>query len=120
MILDLTNKLPTLNANALAIVGERNEDLTHQLTEMATAKLDQRLARALLRLAAQTGRAVTGGVEISVPLLRQDLAEIAGTDLFSVSRLLRRWTDQGMIIARRLHVTVLDPVSLKTVAGKSD
>lgn len=118
-ILEMMDRLPALRANALDIVGERTEDLAHQLTEMATARMDERVARALLRLAAQAGQATPKGVEISVPLSRQDLAEIAGTDLFSVSRLFRSWAARGIILARRMHVTILDPAALRALVGGS-
>lgn len=119
MILGLIDKNPRLKDNALEIVGHRTQDLAHQLTRMATERVEQRIARALLCLTAQVGRKVPEGLEVGVPLSRQDIAEIAGTDFYNVSRQFQKWADQGIIIARRLHVTVLDLSALEAIAGKS-
>ena len=67
-------------------------------------------------LADQTGRATSEGVEIGYPLSRQDIAEIAGTDLYTVSRILRRWAVQGFVSANRLHVVLLDRGVLKRIS----
>jgi CRP-like cAMP-binding protein len=116
-ILALLERHPAIRANALDFVGRRTEELVNRLREMATERVDQRIARALLRLADQTGRAAAGGVEIGYPLSRQDIAEIVGTDLYSVSRLLRGWAGRGLISAGRLRVVLLDRAGLERIAS---
>jgi CRP-like cAMP-binding protein len=116
--LALMERYPVIRANALDFVGRRTEELANRLREMATERVDQRVARTLLRLADQTGHATPAGVEIGYPLSRQDIAEIAGTDLYTVSRILRRWAIQGFVSANRLHVVLLDRGGLKRISQK--
>jgi CRP/FNR family transcriptional regulator, nitrogen oxide reductase regulator len=115
-ILALMERYPAIRANALDFVGRHAEELVNRLREMATERVDQRIARALLRLADQTGRAVAEGIEIGYPLSRQDVAEIVGTDLYSVSRVLRSWAARGLISASRLRVALLDRAGLERIA----
>ena len=79
------------------------------------AKLEQRIARALLRLTAQSGeRTEQGGIDLTFS--RQDLAEMTGTTLYTVSRSLSAWEKQGIISTGRERVTVLDPHGLVRIA----
>ena len=47
---------------------------------------------------------------------RQELADLVGTTLFTVSRLLAAWEHQGLIHSTRGHVTVTKPSALKVLA----
>ncbi|MGB3445902.1 MAG: Crp/Fnr family transcriptional regulator, partial [Xanthobacteraceae bacterium] len=72
--------------NAVTLMGERYRDLQIRLRELATEKVERRIAHTLLRLSRQAGRRTARGVEIAFPLSRQDLAEMTGTTLHTVSR----------------------------------
>ncbi len=115
-VLDLLEQCPEVQANALEIVGSRAEELVHGLHGMATARVERRVARALLRLAERAGQAAAEGTEIGFPLSRQEIAEMVGTDVFGVSRILRRWADQRLVIADRLRVVVRDRKRLRCIA----
>jgi CRP/FNR family transcriptional regulator, nitrogen oxide reductase regulator len=84
--------------------------------ELATEQVEQRLARTLLRLIQRTGRRVEGGVLIDVRLSRQEMAEMTGTSLFTVSRILNRWQEAGLIELRRQRVLVRHPHGLVSIA----
>jgi CRP-like cAMP-binding protein len=76
-----------------------------------------RVARQLVRLLNRIGRSVNGAVEVS--LTREELAQMTGTTLFSVSRLLSAWEERGMVKPRREGVTICDVRLLRTVAEES-
>jgi CRP-like cAMP-binding protein len=80
-----------------------------KLREMATERVEQRIARTLARLANQVGRQTEAGILIDVPITRQDLAEMTGTTLFTVSRTLKAWERQGILKVGREKVTITDP-----------
>ena len=88
---------PRIALNALPIILGRLHTAQEKFRELATERVERRLARALLRLARQAGRRIEGGVEIGLSLTRQDLAEMTGTTLYTVSRLLSRWDQEGLI-----------------------
>ena len=74
-------------------------DALTRVRELTTARVGQRLAQTLLRLTRQCGQATAGGVLITQPLTRQELADLTGTTLYTVSRTL---TKVGIARLRRV------------------
>jgi CRP-like cAMP-binding protein len=107
---------PVLALNALQLVSERLREVQERFRELASERVAQRIARALLRLVRQTGRKVEGGVLIDMPLSRQDLAAMTGTTLFTVSRVLAEWESQGIIESGRERVVIKRPHGLVAIA----
>ena len=112
----LMQRFPQIAINAAAIIAERVQDLQRQHRELMTERVERRIARALLRLATHSGRRVAGGVEIDFPLSRQDLAQMTGTTLFTVSRTLSAWEGAGIIATGRRRVTIRQPHRLVRIA----
>ncbi len=84
--------------------------------EMSSEQVEQRVATALLKLVRQSGRRTEEGIEIDFPISRQDIAEMTGTTLHTVSRLLSAWEAQGLVSGGRQKVTVKDPHALVLIA----
>jgi CRP/FNR family transcriptional regulator, nitrogen oxide reductase regulator len=112
----LMRKYPDIAINTARFLARRFHELQVQHRQLMTERVERRVARALLKLADNAGRKAPGGVEIDFPLSRQDLAEMTGTTLFTVSRLLSGWDEKGLIKAERQRVTVLDPAALVAIA----
>lgn len=91
------------------IVGERVSEVNARVVEMSTQHVHQRIARALLRLVNQSGRRTAEGIEISFPITRQDVSEMTGTTLHTVSRLLSAWEKDGLVSSKRKKIVVCDP-----------
>lgn len=115
-ILRLMEHYPRLALNALALVAARFRELQDRYRELATQRVERRVAHTLLRLARQTGQKVEAGVLIDLPLSRQDLAEMAGTTLYTVSRILSRWEQEGLIETGRERVVIRYPHGLVVIA----
>lgn len=110
-------QFPKLALNAIGIVGGRIEELQARLQEVATQRVERRIASALIRLASQSGRKVEGGIEIPFPLSRQDLAEMTATTLHTVSRTLSAWDQEGIVDSRRSsHLVIRRPHELAEIA----
>ena len=112
----MVERQPRIAANALEVIGVRTEEMLHRVREFATEPVEHRIARALLRLSAQAGRRVGAGVEIDFPLSRQDIAEMTGSTLYTVSRTLREWERQGLVVSGRQRVVVRDPARLGEIS----
>jgi len=56
------------------------------------------------------------GTMIDVSLSRQDLAEMTGTTLYTVSRTLRGWQRRGFVKGGRQRVTLLQTQRLIAIA----
>ena len=87
--------------------GQPAQEAQTRVVEMSTEQVEQRVAHALLRLVSQTGRKTDAGIEIDFPISRQDIAEMTGTTLHPVSRLLSAWEEKGIIVSGRQKVTIV-------------
>ena len=105
----LIAKFPSLAAGALQTIGSRLQDTQARVVELSSEQVEQRVAHALLRLAKQAGRKVEHGVEIDFPISRQDVAEMTGTTLHTVSRILSAWEQQGLVEGGRQRIVLRDP-----------
>jgi CRP/FNR family transcriptional regulator, nitrogen oxide reductase regulator len=123
-MLRLIERFPPLAINSLKILAGHVRDFQNRYRELATERVERRLARTVLRLASQTGRKTEEGVLIDIPLTRQDLAEMSGTTLFTVSRILSQWEGQGLVSTGRERLVVRFPHGLVSIAedlpGRSD
>jgi CRP/FNR family transcriptional regulator, nitrogen oxide reductase regulator len=108
--------VPRLARNAMELVAGHVQELQDRLREMATERVERRLAHTLLRLIGHAGRKVDEGVLLDLPLTRQDLAEMTGTTLYTVSRILSRWEAEGITRSRRQQVLVRTPHRLVAIA----
>lgn len=97
-------------------VGQRISQANNHILELATQQVEQRVARALLRLAHQSGRHTGEGIEIDFPLTRQNISEMTGTTLYTVSRLLSAWEKQGIVTSGRKKSCVVEMGRLKALA----
>ncbi|WP_029009660.1 Crp/Fnr family transcriptional regulator [Azospirillum halopraeferens] len=107
---------PRIGLNALRIIGGRLQEVQSRLRELSTERVERRIAHALLRLVRQAGRRVDAGVEIDFPLSRQDVAEMTGTTLHTVSRTLSAWESRGIVEGGRQHVLIRKPHALVAIA----
>ncbi len=107
---------PTVTLNAVHFVAARLHDLQRRHRELMTERVERRVARALLRLVQDAGRRVDAGVEIDFPVSRQDIAEMTGTTLFTVSRLLSGWEERGIVLSGRQRIVITKPHALVAIA----
>jgi CRP-like cAMP-binding protein len=107
---------PTLAVNTLQTVGSRLQDAHTRVVEMSTEQVERRIAHTLLRLAQQSGRKVEAGIQIDFPISRQDVAEMTGATLHTVSRVLSAWEDKGLVAGGRQKITLRDPHRLFVLA----
>ncbi len=113
---ELAEKIPTFSINASREIGARLTESLDRIVEMTTEQVERRIARALLRLTDQNGRKTDEGILIDFPISRQDIAEMTGTTLHTVSRLLSSWEGDRLVKSGRQKVTVVDPNRLFLLA----
>lgn len=99
------------------VVGARVGEMNNRIVELATQQVEQRVACAILRLITQTGRKVDGGVEVGLPITRQNISDMTGTTLHTVSRLLSGWERDGIVVSERRKITVTAPHRLVMLSG---
>jgi CRP-like cAMP-binding protein len=88
-------KFPTLRHNILQVICDRLWKMEERFREISTEKVAVRLSKEILRLLKQVGQSIDGGFEIR--LSREELAQLTGTTVFTVSRLLSMWERRGLV-----------------------
>jgi len=111
-MVQLMLECPPLAMNMLRCAINRLDELQNRYLEICTEQVEQRIARALLRIMKQSGRRAEDGIHIDFPLSRQELADYTGTTIYTVSRILSAWEKKGWIKSRREQIIVCDPHSL--------
>lgn len=107
---------PQMAVNAMRTIGQRLQEAHTRIREMSTEEVERRVAHAVLRLMDQAGRREDDGVRIDFPLTRQDVAEMTGTTLHTVSRLFSAWESQGIVKGGRQKLLVRDKARLMALA----
>lgn len=108
-------KYPQIAKNISQILASRLTELEERFREIATEKVATRLALVLLRLLKQVGRVSSDGTQIF--LSREELAQMTGTTLFTISRILSRWAEQGFVVPRREAILISNPKELESVGS---
>lgn len=112
----LIRQHPEIGLRSTAVAGARLLDLQSRMGEMTGERVEQRIARTLLRLMEKAGRPTGAGIEIDFPITRQDLAEMAGSTLHTVSRTLAALDQRGVTGSARRRIIVRDPLALTQLA----
>jgi CRP-like cAMP-binding protein len=97
-------------------IGQRLEEAHTRIREMSTEEVERRVAHAVLRLSRQAGRKEEDGIRIDFPISRQDIAEMTGTTLHTVSRILSAWEARGLVEGGRQKLLVRDMNGLSALA----
>lgn len=107
---------PGLAVNAMKTMAGRLQEAQARMRELATEAVERRVAHAVLRLANQAGKREGVGVRIDFLLSKQDIAEMTGTTLHTVSRILTAWEADGLVEGGRQKLLVRDPHELMLIA----
>lgn len=115
---ELVAKDPSISLNVMGLMHGYITELQERQKALVTDRVEQRIARILLKLAAQSGRKIKQGVLIDLSITRQDIAEMSGTTLFTVSRTLNEWERSGLLEIGRERVVICDPHRLVSIADE--
>lgn len=110
------DRSPHLAISALNTIGQRLEEAHTRIREMSTEEVERRVAHTVLRLSKQAGKTDADGVRIDFPITRQDIAEMTGTTLHTVSRILSAWESKGLVEGGRQKLLVRDIKGLQALA----
>jgi CRP/FNR family transcriptional regulator, nitrogen oxide reductase regulator len=112
----VVKRFPVIRRNIANTLERHLNELEIRFREVSTEKVAARLGNLLVRLINQVGKRSEGYVEIA--LSRRDLAQLTGTTLFTVSRLLCQWETQGIVSARREVVLVHNVAALQDLSSE--
>lgn len=114
---DALQTRPYLNFGLMQLMTGYIQEMQERYRELATERVERRIALTVLRLAAQVGERAAGDeTMVELPLARQDLAEASGTTIFTVSRVLADWERHGLVETGRERVLIRNPHGLVQIA----
>jgi len=112
----ILNRHPDVMMKVLKAVGQRLEESQEIIKQLSVYTTDQRIAAALIRLAKKLGERKQKGMLIQLSFSRQDLAAMTGATIETVSRVMSRFSAEGLISTGRRWVLVNDLERLKQIA----
>jgi CRP-like cAMP-binding protein len=111
----LSERFPVLRRNLARILSGRLQEMEERFREVSTEKVASRLRSQLIRLHSQIGQRQIDGVEVT--LSQHELAQLTGTTLFTVSRQLSQWEQQGILKTRREAVVICNLPALEELSA---
>jgi CRP-like cAMP-binding protein len=113
----LLEAYPTMVRGLLVGLTHRLVEMNARLTELSGGRVEARLARLFLKLAADMGRPHDAGTFIPLALSRQEIADMIGTTIETSIRIMSRWGKEEIVRTEREGFVVIDRVALEAVAA---
>lgn len=113
VLLEMYRENTQLRDQMLRTLAPRLRRAHDMMARMSTGKVEQRIAAVLLILSESYGRVgKLGGIRLTVPLTRQDIAEMAGTTVETCIRVMSKWQKSEIVTTDRQVITVRSPDAL--------
>lgn len=111
---------PDFALRVVDLLVEHIHNAHARVREMATERVDRRLARTLLKYGQKFGTRSNGSILIDIPISQQDLANFIGATNESVNRTLKQWDQQRIVALSRLRIEILDWAELVNIAENNN
>jgi CRP/FNR family transcriptional regulator, cyclic AMP receptor protein len=121
LVVERRNFIPFLRRNddlylrLLSVLCARLRRTSTALEEIALFDLPVRLARVLLKLAADYGRPGANGTRIDLKLSQRDLSNLVASSRESVNKQLRAWREAGVLDLEEGLIILRRPADLQRV-----
>ncbi|MEV6959059.1 Crp/Fnr family transcriptional regulator [Streptomyces sp. NPDC051207] len=114
---DFLSRSPAVSFALLGLTADRTRAADRRRLEFASMNVRQRFAVLLLDLARTHGRRTAEGIELVVPLSKQELAGSVGASREMVQRLLRELREKEAVATGRRALIILRPDLLRLIAA---
>ncbi|MGE3726312.1 MAG: Crp/Fnr family transcriptional regulator [Candidatus Sericytochromatia bacterium] len=98
---------PGLNLKVTKLIGLRLRQITNQMDALVFKSAEQRLKELLIRLSQEYPKPVADGTLINITLTHQELGELTNIARQTVTELLKRLENQGLIRFEKRRIVVL-------------
>lgn len=106
---DLVRSKPELALRIMKVLSERLRQAEEAVENLAFRDVPGRLATTLVRLAEAYGEPQGDGERLMLRLTHQDLANMIGATRETVTTVLARFRDEGLIAVEDRHIVIRDP-----------
>jgi CRP/FNR family transcriptional regulator, nitrogen oxide reductase regulator len=101
-------RYPEVALKIINLLSGRLREAQGRLRDLAGERVEQRLARLLIRLSAKLGP--------TLPFTRQELSDMAGTTTETTIRIFSQWKTRGILRSVRGRTTIADEVKLRLIS----
>ncbi len=108
---------PEAAIELLSVLAERLKRVSELVEDTLFLNLPVRLAKKLVHLARAYGGHVDDGVKIDLKLSQEEWGDLVGATRESINKLLREWTESGLITLEQGYVVIHRPRELERLAG---
>ena len=108
---------PEAAIELLSVLAERLTRVSELVEDTLFLNLPVRLAKKLVHLARRHGERVADGVKIDLKLSQEEWGDLVGATRESINKLLRSWTETGLITLEHGYVVIHRPRDLERLAG---
>ncbi len=117
-LLSIINRYPEVSFQVILELNRRLRLCNDLVRSLAVDRVEQRIARSLLRLKELGGVPAPDGkgVMIDIHLTRQDIAEMTGTTVETAIRVMSRFRKSGLTKNYKGRTIVLDEAGLEAIA----
>ncbi|MDZ7749841.1 MAG: helix-turn-helix domain-containing protein [Halofilum sp. (in: g-proteobacteria)] len=115
---EVAARVPALQSQFHRLISRELVQDQQHLIALGRRTARERLALFLHSLAQRLEASGLDGCELRLVMSRDDIANYLGLALETVSRLLTKLTEEGVIDVERRRVRIVDPVALARVAGQ--
>ena len=114
--LTLVYRFPVFALTVINDMGIRLRSSAEQIRSLAVERVEQRIARTLIKLGQTAGADTPDGRVIEMPLTRQDVADMTGTTVETAIRVMSKFRRDELIHTRRGKVVLVDMDALLEIA----
>jgi len=114
--LALIRRQPDLMLRVVRHLAERLRAAEEEIADLAFRNVPGRLASLLLRLSEEYGRHTPQGRRLALRLTHQDMAAMIGATRETVTSVLSRFREDGLIAFDRRYIVIRDPDGLRRLS----
>jgi CRP/FNR family transcriptional regulator len=111
-LLEIMDRYPDLKLEIARYSSEKLREAHDMLKNIATEKVEKRIAAVLIKLSEKAGASETGYFKIDVPLTRQEIADMVGTTVETCIRTMSKFQKEGLVKSSASSIMV-KPAALK-------
>ena len=109
-------QFPLLNQKVLQIIARKNSILIGRLLSQSSSNALERIAQLLVDLSQEYGVGTEDGLEISIRVSHQDVANLLHTSRVTVTKAFQVLTRSGIIARKGNHIQIYSLSKLKQLA----
>ena len=107
---------PDVALEIIQYLGDRLTEAQEKAKVLALAPAEQRLAGLLVNLAHKVGNTGPQGIQLSVRLTRQDLADLVGLTMETTIRIMSRFRKQALVSGTAKSLVIRNLAALHQIA----